>query len=500
MNPARTGIALAARARRWRKVFVNRVDAGRALGARLQHLRGEDVVVLGLPRGGVPVAAQVARALEAPLDMIMVRKLGVPFQSELAMGAIGEDGARVLIPAIIRRAAVSADAVADVERRERAELKRRAQRFRADADRIPLAGRTAVIVDDGIATGSTTQAACEVARAQGARRIVLAVPVAPAECLPRLQRSVDELVCLSTPQPFFAIGEWYDDFSQTSDEEVIACLQRARAEAPPSARTRQVPDRNQTTRDQTTRDQTTGNREIRDREVTVRSGTTRLAGHLTVPASATGLVVFAHGSGSSRHSPRNRFVAAVLNRSGLGTLLLDLLTDTEELDRATVFDIELLAHRLMDATAWLHAQPELGSLRIGYFGASTGAAAALWAAAELQNGTEPAGRIAAVVSRGGRPDLAASRLAAVSAPTLLIVGGHDEVVHALNRRAQEQLRCPHRLVVIPGATHLFEEPGALDTVADLAREWFLRHCGADPAESDPAESDYLGQARSADPN
>jgi putative phosphoribosyl transferase len=181
-------------------------------------------------------------------------------------------------------------------------------------------------------------------------------------------------------------------------------------------------------------------------------------------------VVFAHGSGSSRHSPRNRHVATVLNRAGLGTLLFDLLTTDEEHDRANVFDIDLLAVRLLEVTRWLRTQPDLDGLRIGYFGASTGAAAALWAA------TEPDADVAAVVSRGGRPDLAAPRLAMVTAPTLLIVGGADDVVLDLNREAQAQLRrCESHLTVIPGATHLFEEPGTLQAAAEGARDWFTGH-------------------------
>jgi putative phosphoribosyl transferase len=184
--------------------------------------------------------------------------------------------------------------------------------------------------------------------------------------------------------------------------------------------------------------------------------------------------VFAHGSGSSRHSPRNRHVASVLSQAGLGTLLFDLLTAEEELDRANVFDIGLLARRLVDVTRWLRAQPKAGPLRVGYFGASTGAAAALWAAAE------PDADISAVVSRGGRPDLAAARLPQVTAPTLLVVGGRDDLVLDLNRRAQAELRCENRLAVVPGATHLFEEAGTLQAVAELARDWFTTHLAPAP--------------------
>ncbi|MGH3836685.1 MAG: phosphoribosyltransferase [Pseudonocardiaceae bacterium] len=205
-------------------MFVDRGDAGRRLGRRLRHLRGEDVVILGLPRGGVPVAAEVASALGASLDVIVVRKLGVPSQPELAMGAIGEGGVRVLVPETVRRAGVTDDELADVERRERAELERRAQRFRGDRTRLSLVGRTAVVVDDGIATGSTARAACQVARAQGAARVVLAVPVAPFNWARDLSDAADELIALATPRLLRAIGGWYDDFSQSTDEEVIACL------------------------------------------------------------------------------------------------------------------------------------------------------------------------------------------------------------------------------------------------------------------------------------
>ena len=211
--------------------FLNRSDAGRRLASRLQFLRGEDVVVLGLPRGGVPVAAAVARALGAPLDVILVRKLGVPAQPELGLGAIGESGARVINPEVVRYAHVSEEQIAQVEAKERAELQRRAQRFRGDAPHVPLAGRTALIVDDGIATGSTARAACQVARALGAAAVVLAAPVAPPSADRTLQDDADEVICLEMPDRFLAIGEWYEDFAQTSDEEVVALLRAAATRA-----------------------------------------------------------------------------------------------------------------------------------------------------------------------------------------------------------------------------------------------------------------------------
>lgn len=208
--------------------------------------------------------------------------------------------------------------------------------------------------------------------------------------------------------------------------------------------------------------------------VQIPSGAATLRGNVIAPSGASGLVLFAHGSGSSRHSPRNVFVARILQTAGIATLLFDLLTEAEEeIDRHTSqlrFDIALLAARLVDATRWVDTQDALSALPTGYFGASTGSAAALAAAATLGD------RIRAVVSRGGRPDLAgAEALTRVSAPTLLIVGGHDEVVIELNHRAFEQLQCEKHLAIVPGASHLFEEPGTLEAAAGLACDWFRRH-------------------------
>jgi putative phosphoribosyl transferase len=207
-------------------------------------------------------------------------------------------------------------------------------------------------------------------------------------------------------------------------------------------------------------------------EVAVEAGAEILPGELRLPFNARGLVIFAHGSGSSRRSPRNRFVADVLVDSGLGTLLVDLLTPGEEHDRANVFDVELLGHRLLEITRWIHGRDEVRPLPLGYFGASTGAAAALVAAA-----TSPV-PIGAVVSRGGRPDLAGHRLTEVTAPTLLLVGGLDSVVLDLNRGALARLTGEKRLEIVPGASHLFEERGTLETVAAHAADWFNRFLGA----------------------
>jgi putative phosphoribosyl transferase len=427
--------------------FADRVDAGRQLARLVSHLRGQDVAVLGLPRGGVPVAFEVAQALQAPLDVIVVRKLGVPDQPELGMGAIGEGGVRILNPPVIHVAEVSTEQLAAVEAREQAVLTERAHLLRGDQPAVALAGRTALIIDDGVATGSTARAACQVARARGARRVILAVPVAAGDHVDELRADADDVICVLTPTWLSSIGEWYDDFSPTTDQEVRDLLSRAAGRQPEQLR----PGGG------------------RDEEVLVRCGMLDLPGYVALPENARGIVVFVHGSGGSRHSPRNRLAASVFNESGLGTLLFDLLTPDETTDRAKVFDIPLLAGRLTQVTAWLRDQPWAPDVGIGWFGASTGAAAALWAAAE------PGSDVAAIVSRGGRPDLAGSRLADVRAPTLLIIGGHDPTVLDLNRAAQTRLRCPNELVVIPGATHLFEEPGSLAAAANAARDWFSRH-------------------------
>lgn len=208
----------------------------------------------------------------------------------------------------------------------------------------------------------------------------------------------------------------------------------------------------------------------RSREVVLDLPDASLPGDLTVPPQARGLIVFVHGSGSSRKSTRNRYVATTLVERGFATLLFDLLTEVEDADYDTRFDIPLLTQRLLDTTAWVHQQTQLTELPLGYFGASTGAAAALAAAALPETG------VAAVVSRGGRPDLAMDSLPRVTAPTLLIIGGADDVVIGLNRKAYAELQCPKQLAIVAGATHLFEEPGTLDEVAVLAGEWFEKHC------------------------
>jgi putative phosphoribosyl transferase len=430
------------------KLLADRTDAGRRLAAALAPLRPERPVVLALPRGGVPVAYEVARALGVPLDVTIVRKLGAPAQPELGFGAIAEGGVAWINRPLCAQLGLTAEEIGRIAQREALEVERRARRFRGERPPIQVRGRTVILIDDGVATGGTARAAIRLLRARGPRRLVLAVPVAPPETAEELAREVDGWVCLETPPDFFAIGQFYDDFRQVSDEQVRALLERAQREEAAMA------------------DATKGG----ERAVTVAAGGVELEGTLALPDGAEGLVLFAHGSGSSRFSPRNRRVARALGAGSLATLLVDLLTaEEEEIDRLTAelrFDIELLSARLIGAVDWLLRDPATRGLRIGLFGSSTGAAAALMAAAARPEA------IGAVVSRGGRPDLAGGALGRVRCPTLFIVGGADREVLELNRAALAELGDGRDLQVVPGATHLFEEPGALERVARLALDWF----------------------------
>ena len=416
-------------------MFRDRVHAGEVLGEAMRGRSLVDPVVLGLPRGGVVVGSAVALALQVPLDVVVVRKLGAPGNPELGIGAVAEGGVTVLNEGLIRRLGVTAAELDEVAAREHAELDRRRVAYRGVGETGSLEGRDAIVVDDGLATGFTARAAIEAVRRRGAARVILAVPVAANDTAREISSLVDELVCIESPSMMLGVGASYRDFRQTSDAEVQRLL------AEPEATSSE--------------------------EVTVATGDAMLAGTLTVPADARGVVLFAHGSGSSRYSPRNRTVAGYLEVSGLATLLFDLLTPSEGSDRAKVFDVPLLGRRLAAVHDGLPGLAAVVGLPVGYFGSSTGAAAALVAAAGRDD-------VAAVVSRGGRPDLAVDAFDDVRAPVLLVVGGDDRVVLDLNERAQQALPGIAEMRVVSGAGHLFEEPGTLDRVCGLAADWFLR--------------------------
>jgi putative phosphoribosyl transferase len=407
-------------------MFSHRLEAGQHLARRLLELskkeRWSDPIVLALPRGGVPVAAEVARILDCPLDVFIVQKIRLPEDPEYGIGAITETGYSRFNPEAESFLGISDSMKSHLRRMSHDEALRRAREYRGARKLPEIQGRTIILVDDGIATGITAQVAAEDLRRLGATDVLVAVPVGAESSLRRIRDAGIRVISVQEPARFSSVGSWYESFGQLSDEDVRRALS---AHRPPGAT-------------------------------------------LALPPHPRGVVIFAHGSGSSRMSPRNRAVAAALEKRGLGTLLFDFLTESEALDRSRVFDIPMLADRLQMATQWLREDLRMrgmGDLPVGYFGASTGAAAALWAASPS---------IAAIVSRGGRPDLAMSRLSRVASPTLLIVGGADDAVLEMNREALAELQ-HGKLVIIPGATHLFEEPGALESVAEYAGKWFVSH-------------------------
>ncbi len=363
------------------------------------------------PRIDAPVVFALSRG-GVPVAAGIAEALGAPRDSEVARAAIveGDPPERVVNEEVMRRSGADQGHLHRETARETAEMQRRRDR-------------------------------CLGHRRRGAARIVVAVPVAPASGIPALREIADEVVCLVADPEFRGVGGASAHFHQLTDEETTGYLRRAWTAA----------------------DTTPGGSTLRR---TVSIPPLGLQGDLVVPPDPRGVILFAHGSGSSRLSPRNRAVAGRLNDLGFATLLMDLLTPAEAADRRNVFDIPLLADRLIEAETWIASDPELADLPLGLFGASTGAAAALVAAAEL------GARVSAVVSRGGRPDLAGPRLTEVTAPTLLIVGGEDPQV-------LEELGCEKLLRIVPGAGHLFEGPGELETVTDMAGAWFRHALTAD---------------------
>ena len=437
--------------------FVDRQDAGRQVASRLSHLRGARIVVIGIPRGGIPVAAEVARALRAPLDVCLVRKLPVPLQPGLAMGAIGEGGIRIRLDAVVRAQQVTVDQFAEAERRARAALDRMAARYRGGEQSADLRGRTVVVVDDGLATGITAQAACRVVRTRGAGRVILALPVAPRDQTSRLYAVTDELVCVRRPREFIALDRCYARFPAVTDDDVIEILEHA------AKRTVTQP------RDG---DSVISGHDYVSGASTAQPSTQTAchAGGLAVPQHPLGTVVALFPAGCGQDDPRIHYLLRRLQRAGLATLTVDSAAAPGCPVRRNAFDIPGLGRRLLDATQEVRAHPRLAHRPIGYLVTGTGAAAAIWATAE------PHATPAAIVAYAGRPDLAGPRaLAALTVPTLLLVGAHDTAVLDLNQRARTHLRCENRLVEIPSTGHVLEHPRTLALAADLTSDWFTTH-------------------------
>jgi putative phosphoribosyl transferase len=424
------------------RVFKDREEAGKSLADKLVKEPGgialANSIVIALPRGGVPVAAEIASRLKAPMDVLITRKIGAPDNPEYGIGAISENGTYWINEGAASSLGISDLEIRSIMKRETSEIQRRVHEYRGDRPMIDVRDRTVILVDDGLATGVTARVSIQALREMGAERVILAIPVGAPDTVEFLAQEADQVICLELPELFYSVGSWYENFQQTSDEEVIELL----------ADSRKLRS------------------EIVSKEIEITDGAVKLPGTLNIPPNAKGIVLFAHGSGSSRQSPRNMQVADKLNQAGIATLLFDLLDPIEALDRSNVFNIPFLANRLALAFIAIRERPETFELPAGFFGASTGGGAALWAAANLGES------IVAVVSRGGRPDLAMEKLPKIKAATLLIVGGLDPEVIELNRSAHMALS-NSKMLIVAGATHLFEEPGTLEAVADAARDWFL---------------------------
>lgn len=441
-------------------IFQNRKQAGELLAAQLLQYENKDGIVLALPRGGVPVAAEIARALNWPLEILAVRKIGAPYNDELAVGAICEDEEPVYNMQILSKLGLSSDEMNPTVIRERVKIKNQIQDFRKgkslDDLLVNLKEKTILIVDDGLATGATVKSAIKYLQKKGVIHIVLAVPVSPTSTVQSLRDKVDQIVVLEEEENIFSVGQWYKDFSQVSDNDVKLLLKESTGFDKISESFNKL--------------EKISNFKEKSSTVLIKISSVILEGELTEIEGMKALIIFAHGSGSSRKSPRNLQVAQSLNKNRFGTLLFDLLTEDEAEDRKNVFAIDFLSKRLADVTLWAMSQTNFKNVKIGYFGASTGAAGALQASVT----SSIKDKIFAIVSRGGRPDLAGLHLKKVTVPTLLIVGANDAEVLELNRKAQK-LISNSELSIIPKATHLFEESGTLEQVSDQAINWFNEH-------------------------
>jgi putative phosphoribosyl transferase len=418
--------------------FTDRSEAGRRLAERVRAFAVNDPIVLALPRGGVPVGAELAQRLDADFDVLMVRKIGLPGRPETGVGAIAEDGHVLFDDRALARLRVPRQALHDTVEAERVELDRRRRVYRGERPAPRLAGRDCVVVDDGVATGGTARAALRMVRQAGPSQLVLAVPVASPEAVESLREEADALVVLSAPENFHAVGEWYRDFGQLSDGHVTAIL---------AERGRVRPEQNSA------------------RAVRIRAGQVYLDGDLTMPGTLRGAIVMAFGEG--RADPRWRAIASVFQRAGYATLLLDLWTDASA--GAEGDDARVMGERLNAAVTWLRRATDAATEPLGVLGAGAAAPAALVTAAERPQD------MGAVVVYGGRIDLAESSLSGVRAPSLILLESRDSFVRELSEWARGRMGAPTDLRVISGAEQLLQGAQEWRRVAVEALDWFDRH-------------------------
>ncbi|MDT0329495.1 phosphoribosyltransferase family protein [Nocardiopsis lambiniae] len=420
--------------------FADRSEAGRRLAERVRPFAVEDPLVLALPRGGVPVGAELARRLDADFDVLVVRKIGLPGRPELGVGAISEDGHVLYDDRALARMRVPRQALAGTVDAERVELERRRRVYRGERPAPRIAGRDCVVVDDGVATGGTARAALRMVRQAGPSQLVLAVPVASREAIAMLREEADAVVVLGVPENFRAVGEWYRDFDQLSDGHVTAIM-------------------SELGRDHTHPGTARG--------VRIRAGDVYLDGDLTMPAALRGAVVLAFGE--ARGDPRWRAIASMLQRAGYATLMLDLLIGDERSSVGGGAATDVLGERLSSAVTWLRRATDAASEPVGVLGSGAAAPAALVTAAHRP------GDVSAVVVHGGRIDLAEPALPEVRAPVLVLLESRDSFVRELGEWARGRLGGPTDLKVMSGAEQLLQGAQEWRQVAVETLDWFDRH-------------------------
>jgi putative phosphoribosyl transferase len=463
--------------------FCDRIHAGQALARELRRFEwSSDVTVLGLACGGVSVAREVADALGAPLGVMVSRKIGVPGIEDVALGAVAEGSDRVVADSVAWYIGVPPHLVDRLAARERVEVERRARMYRAGQPMPAVKGRTVILVDDGVATGSTLRAAAFAIRNSRPRRIVAAVPIASRIGAAEVRADVDELFTVITPDRFDTIASWYEDYHRVSDDEVLSQLRRRRAAimSGRGARSDVLPDVGGRLSSAVLRDD--GRRDPTERSIAISGFSAPLMADFGaaqhVPeyddtpryARARGLVILANGGGSSRHGYRTRYMAGRFRLGGYATLRVDLLTREEQAEdgMSIPFDIARIAGRLTSVCEWALREGLDGAHRTILVGAGTGAAAALATAARRPS------RIFAVIARSGRVEMAGSLIRHVTAPVLLIVGASDRDTLQRNGEALRALPRGAVLIRVPRASQMFAEPGALGAVAEQSLRWLDR--------------------------
>lgn len=428
-------------------LFRNRIDAGRRLAEALRGYQRSDAVVLGIPRGGVPVAAEVARILGLPLDVVVARKLGAPGQPELAIGAVTANGGLYLNQDLIRDLRVDQAYLDHEVERKCAEARDREGRFRGGRPGPALAGRIVIVVDDGLATGATIRAAVQSVRHAGPEKLIVAVPVGAPESCASLRGDVDELVCLWAPDYFMAVGQFYDDFSPTEDDEVERILRAASSHTPATDTPREITFRNSSGR--------------------------RLAGTLLLPRSVERppVVVFAHGFNSSRRSSRNLMIAERLVASGLAAFLIDFTGHGDSDGEIREATVKQMADDLRSAIDHISAESAVDAGRIGLSGSSSGGIVSVLEAARDE-------RVRVLVLRSVPAGDLFEPAARIRATTLVIAGEADIPIVEEDRALAEVIDGPHHFEVIPHAGHLFDGPGEMERVSDLSVNWFVSHLRA----------------------